>query len=212
MISLVRFNPLPSKPYLPSLSHPTPSRNSSLLSLKTPPFSLSWRSKSRKNPKTTISMSYGTVPAIERLISATSYLLPFFNGLHYGRYIFMRFPKLELVFEPLFPLISAYRSVPYASFVAFFALYLAVVRNPNFSRYVRFNAMQALFLDVLLVVPLLLERIFSPSSGLGFRLVILGHNFIFMLLVSCFAYCVGYCVIGRTPALPFVAKAAGAQI
>ncbi|KAL6136343.1 hypothetical protein ACLB2K_061639 [Fragaria x ananassa] len=120
--------------------------------------------------KTITCMSSGTpTPATDRLISAVSYTLPFFNSLQYGRYLFLQFPKLGLLFEPLLPLLGLYRSIPYSSFVAFFALYLGVVRNPSFSHYARFNAMQAVTLDVLLVLPLLVQRIFSPGqAGLGF--------------------------------------------
>ncbi|KAF8402349.1 hypothetical protein HHK36_013303 [Tetracentron sinense] len=113
-------------------------------------------------PSRTVRMSYQTVPATDRLISAVAYFLPFFNGLPYGRYLFTRYPDLGFLFEPIFPFLSFYKSIPYASFVAFFALYLGVVRNPSFSRYVRFNSMQAVVLDVLLVLPLLVQRIFNP--------------------------------------------------
>ncbi|KAF3786873.1 hypothetical protein EJ110_NYTH24243 [Nymphaea thermarum] len=86
------------------------------------------------------------------------------------RYAFVQYPVLERVFEALLPVVSAYRSVPFASFVAFFALYLLVVRNPNFSRFIRFNAMQAVVLDFLLdvlVLPLLVQRVFTPGRGGG---------------------------------------------
>ena len=43
---------------------------------------------------------------------------------------------------PILPAIAAFHSVLFASFIAFFALYLGVVNNQNFSRFVRFNAMQ----------------------------------------------------------------------
>ncbi|MBA0748470.1 hypothetical protein Gogos_005284, partial [Gossypium gossypioides] len=123
----------------------------------------------------------------DRLISVAAYSLPFFNSLQYGRYLFIQYPQLGILFDPILPFLSLYKSVPYASFVAFFALYLGVVRNPSFSHYVRFNSMQAVTLDVLLVVPLLLTRIFNPGRvGLG--------------------------ILGRTPYLPFVADAAGRQI
>ncbi|KAL7228139.1 hypothetical protein ACSBR2_006955 [Camellia fascicularis] len=119
-----------------------------------------------------ISMSYNPTPATDRLISAVAYFLPFFNGLHYGRFVFAQYPTLGAAFEPILPLLSLYRSVPYASFVAFFALYLGVVRNPSLSRYVRFNAMQAVVLDVLLVIPLLLQRIFNPGrAGIGYKIM-----------------------------------------
>lgn len=160
-------------------------------------------------------MSYNSspTPAPDRLISAVAYTLPFFNSLQYGRYLFMRFPNLGLVFEPIFPLLGLYRSIPYSSFVAFFALYLGVVRNPIFSHYVRFNSMQAVTLDVLLVVPLLIQRIFSPGqSGLGFRIMVWGHSALFLFSVMCFVYSLVSSILGRTPHLPFVADAAGRQL
>lgn len=153
-----------------------------------------------------------TAPAADRLASAAAYFLPFFNGVQFGRFLFSRYPSLALAFEPLFPLMYLYRSLPYGSFVAFFALYLGVVRNPAFSRYVRFNSMQALVLDVLLSVPLLLQRIFNPTSGLGLKMVVMGYDFIFVFIVTCFVYSVVSCVLGKTPHLPIVAAAAGRQL
>ncbi|GMP21779.1 hypothetical protein CsSME_00000067 [Camellia sinensis var. sinensis] len=160
-----------------------------------------------------ISMSYNPTPATDRLISAVAYFLPFFNGLHYGRFVFAQYPTLGAAFEPILPLLSLYRSVPYASFVAFFALYLGVVRNPSLSRYVRFNAMQAVVLDVLLVIPLLLQRIFNPGrAGIGYKIMVMSHNAIFVFIVFCFVYSLVYSILGRTPYLPFVADAAGRQL
>ncbi|OVA08802.1 hypothetical protein BVC80_8801g31 [Macleaya cordata] len=177
---LLRLSPHPTsqtlkKPYFPpplsTVRFPNPLKTT--ISISRPPCK-----------KTTICMSYQAVPATERLISAVAYCLPFFNGLQYGRYLFVKYPNLGLVFEPIFPLLNFYRSIPYASFVAFFALYLGVVRNPSFSRFVRFNSMQAVVLDVLLVLPLLVQRVFNP----------------------------GFSVLGRTPYLPFVADAADRQL
>ncbi|XP_058094209.1 protein TIC 20-II, chloroplastic [Magnolia sinica] len=158
------------------------------------------------------SMSYNPTPASDRLISTASYFLPFFNGIQYGRFLFSKYPSLALFFQPILPVMSLYRSIPYASFVAFFALYLGVVRNPSFSRYIRFNAMQAVVLDVLLAIPLLLQRIFSPERGLGFRFVVMGYDALFVFIVACFLYSVGFCILGKTPYLPFVASAADRQL
>ncbi|XP_074292372.1 protein TIC 20-II, chloroplastic [Silene latifolia] len=163
--------------------------------------------------KTLISASSTTTPAIDRLISAVGYFLPFINGLQYGRFLFAQYPPLSVLFQPFIPIFSLLKTVPYASFVAFFALYLGVVRNPNLSRYVRFNAMQALVLDVLLVLPLLLQRIFTPGrAGVGFKIMVMGHNALFVFLVFCFVYSFVSSLLGRTPYLPFVADAAGRQL
>uniref|UniRef100_A0A2N9IIU3 Protein TIC 20 n=1 Tax=Fagus sylvatica TaxID=28930 RepID=A0A2N9IIU3_FAGSY len=158
-------------------------------------------------------MSYNPTPAPDRLISAVAYTLPFFNSLQYGRFLFHQYPPLASLINPLLPLLSLYRSVPYASFVAFFALYLGVVRNPSFSHYVRFNSMQAVTLDVLLVLPVLLQRVLSPArAGFWFKVMVWFHNVLFAFAVLCFVYSVACCVLGRTPYLPFVADAAGRQI
>ncbi|KAA0038239.1 hypothetical protein IC582_003594 [Cucumis melo] len=171
-------------------------------------------SKSAKSAKSTpIRMSYNPTPATDRLISAVSYTLPFFNSLQYGRFLFAQYPALGFAFEPLLPILGLYRSIPHSSFVAFFALYLGVVRNPSFSHYVRFNSMQAVTLDVLLVVPLLIQRILSPGrGGIGFKIMVWSHNGLFVFSVLCFLYSMVSCLLGRTPHLPIVADAAGRQI
>ncbi|XP_015572291.2 protein TIC 20-II, chloroplastic [Ricinus communis] len=205
--SFLRLSPiLPPKslikPYLfSSLTPPLP------LSLKTP------LKTTHLSQKPTTCMSYNPTPATDRLISAVAYTLPFFNSLQYGRFLFTQYPSLGFLFDPLIPLLSLYRSIPYSSFVAFFALYLGVVRNPSFSHYVRFNSMQAVTLDVLLVIPLLLARIFNPGrSGLGFKLMVWGHNAVFLFSCFCFVYGLASSVLGKTPYLPFVGEAAGRQI
>ncbi|KAJ0981523.1 hypothetical protein J5N97_009778 [Dioscorea zingiberensis] len=90
--------------------------------------------------------------------------------------LFAGFPPLAAALEPILTLIAAYRSVPYAAFVVFFALYLGVV-NSQFSRYVRFNAMQAVVLDVFLALLSLIQRAFNvPTRGLGFRVLEIGYG------------------------------------
>ncbi|KAK9292659.1 hypothetical protein L1049_020636 [Liquidambar formosana] len=214
-IPLLRLPLLPTaktlnKPY-PTTSHVTARLPHPLKStFKIPPLP---KTPPPSNSTAITRMSHSPTPATDRLISAVAYFLPFFNGLQYGRHLFMQYPVLGSVFEPILPLLSLYRSVPYASFVAFFALYLGVVRNPSFSRYVRFNSMQAVVLDVLLVVPLLVQRIFNPGrAGVGYRLMVMGHNALFVFVVFCFLYSLGCCLLGRTPYLPLVADAAGRQL
>ncbi|KAK4433059.1 protein -II, chloroplastic [Sesamum alatum] len=162
---------------------------------------------------TTTKCSYTPTPATDRLISAAAYFLPLFNGLQYGRFLFTKYPVLAAPFEPLLPLLSLYHSVPYASFVTFFGFYLGIVRNPSLSRYARLNALQALVLDVLLVVPVLLQRIISPGrSGIALKLTAWAYSGLFVFVVGCFVYGLVASVLGKTPYLPFVAEAAARQL
>eukprot|EP00250_Pteridium_aquilinum_P001266 c11475_g1_i1 orf=665-1336(-) len=149
---------------------------------------------------------------IERAVGAMGYVLPLLDGMQYGRYVFAQYPVCEVLVRPLFPLLRIYASIPFSNFVLFFTLYLAVVRNPSFGRFVRFNAMQACVLDVLIVLPLIVQRILNPRSGLGLDLLIVFYNTIFIGLLAAVVFAVVSCFLGRTPRLPLVADAADNQL
>jgi hypothetical protein len=51
------------------------------------------------------------------------------------------------------PYSSAYFRIPFAGMISFFAIYLGLAENKNMSRFVRFNAMQAIILDICMVLP-----------------------------------------------------------
>ena len=154
----------------------------------------------------------GTPEAAQRVIASLGYLLPLCDGAKYGRYLFQQFPITFNLVKPVLPLIQTYQTVPYAAAVVFFALYLGVIQNQKFSRYVRYNCMQAVILDILMIIPSLLERLLAPSGGIGLDIVILFYNTTFIFVFASFIYGVGSCLLGRTPRLPLVAEAADAQI
>lgn len=185
----------------------------STLTLKPKPNSLSFSPSKLKLRNAVVKANLSSPAPPERLISIAAYALPFFNSLQYGHSILTQYPKFALLLDPIIPLLSFYRSFPYASFVAFFALYLGIAQNPSFPRFVRFNTMQALVLDVLFVLPLLFQRIFSPGRyGLAFKVMVWSHNVLFVFSILCFVYSALSCLLGRTPYLPFVADAAARRI
>ncbi|MQM07097.1 hypothetical protein Taro_039932 [Colocasia esculenta] len=149
----------------------------------------------------------------DRLISAACYLYPFLDGVQYGKYVVAQFPAFQLVLQPFVPAIRLFRGFPLNGVLIFFALYFFVVRNPGaFSRYVRFNTMQAIVLDVLLIFPDLLERNFSPHDGVGLDLVMSLDSTVFLFLLVCLIYGSTSCLLGQVPRLPIVAEAAERQV
>ncbi|KAJ6808246.1 uncharacterized protein M6B38_167805 [Iris pallida] len=149
----------------------------------------------------------------DRIISAACYLYPFLDGVQYGRYVLAQLPALQAPLAPLLPLVRLFKSFPFSSFLLFLALYFAVVRNPSgFSRYVRFNAMQAIVLDVLLIFPGLIERSFSPPGGVGLDLVMSMDSTVFLFLWVSLVYGSVTCLLGDVPRLPIVADAADRQV
>jgi hypothetical protein len=68
----------------------------------------------------------------------------------------------QVFLNPIQPLIQLYFSVPFASLIAFMAIYLGIAKNSRFSEFIKFNAFQAILLDICLVFPALLESVFRP--------------------------------------------------
>jgi len=91
--------------------------------------------------------------ASDRALAAVPYLLPLLDAFPFGIAVFIQFPFLARLFGPLAPLQLLWLSVPFAPFVAFLAVYAGIVNNRSLPRFVRFSAMQAVMLDILLIIP-----------------------------------------------------------
>ncbi|MBD2312996.1 hypothetical protein H6G20_15090 [Desertifilum sp. FACHB-1129] len=154
----------------------------------------------------------GSTTVLDRIFACLPYLLPLIDALMFGRFLLMQFPVLQLLFVPLLPLIQLYTSVPFISLIVFFALFLAVVRNPNINHFIRFNAMQAILLDIVLILcNLVFQYILGPALQVGILLETLS-NTIFLAIVVAFVYAVVQSLMGRYAEIPTISDAAYAQV
>ena len=150
-----------------------------------------------------------TVP--DRIFASLPYLLPLIDGLAFGsRYLFPQFPVLRLFFVPLAPLLQIY-SLPFASLIIFFALYLGVVRNENISHFIRFNAMQAILLDIVLMLCGLVLGIFDKGPQVAFIAETL-YNMVFLGALAAFVYAVVQSLLGRYAEIPPLSDAVYMQV
>ena len=106
----------------------------------------------------------GIVPVPDRVVALLPYLVPLLDGLRYSRFFFAQFPQAIFLLQPLQPLASVYFRIPFAGMISFFAIYMGIAENRNLSRFVRFNGMQAIILDVCLVLPGMVEYVLSPRE------------------------------------------------
>lgn len=89
------------------------------------------------------------VPPVERILGIAPYLLPLLDALAFGRYVFAAAPAVTTpILRILGPIYAIYRGIPFVAFGVFLALYVLVVRNVNVSRFIRFNTLQALMIDI----------------------------------------------------------------
>lgn len=148
----------------------------------------------------------------DRLCGAVAYLLPLATSLGFAQFVFRDFPFLSLLFLPTLPLQFLYNSIPFGEFIIFLALIFGVVRNLSISRFIRFNVMQAILLDIVLfLVSLVVQMVLNPVLiGVAREIV---YSTIFLGILGSVIYGVSQCLIGTYPdKIPGVSEAANAQV
>ena len=91
-------------------------------------------------------------PIWQRLLAAAAYMLPWSDGIPFGQWLFGLFPILAWLQLPALPLVMVQQLVPFGSLVLFLVLFLAVVRNSRVPYFIRYSVLQAILVDILLVL------------------------------------------------------------
>ncbi len=146
----------------------------------------------------------------DKLFSSLVYLLPIFYSLQFGGYLFDQFPFLQIILIPLLPLFVIY-SIPFASLIVFIILYAAVVRNYKISRFIRFNTMQAILIDILLFLISIVSRFIFQGIRLPWLTETIYNTVFLGTLAACF-YAVFNCIQGKYADIPAVSQAAHSQV
>jgi len=115
-------------------------------------------------------------PIWQRLLAALAYLLPWSDALPFGQSLFGLFPVLQWLSLPAFPVLLLQQAVPFGGFVLFLVLFLAVVRNTKVPYLIRFNVLQAILVDILLILVSLAFSVLLAPLGLGFALRTLSNT------------------------------------
>ena len=95
------------------------------------------------------------------------------------------------------------KSLPFGSFLLFIIFFLGLARNPKVPYFVRYNACQALLIDIALIIISYLLRIF-PIVELG--------SIIFVFTLCIFIYSISQCIYGVEPEIPLISKSVRMQI
>ena len=155
----------------------------------------------------------GSTDTKDRIFGALVYLLPLYSAFAFGIFIFQQIPflgaALAIVLTPLAFLYSSLGS--FGSLIIFFVLFLAVVRNPRISHFIRFNTMQAILIDIL--VSLLGLVLGFVARGLGANLVVETlFNVVFLGAFAACVYSIIQSVIGKYADIPTISEAAYSQV
>ena len=148
----------------------------------------------------------------QRLSSVFLYTLPLNASIPFGDYLFEKYYFLKvLIFYLTLPINLIEGTLRYgglggfSGLLIFFVLFAGVVRNPKVPYFVRFNACQALLLNISLIIITYLLGIFSlPIPEL--------ISIIFIASFSIFIFSVFQCIYGIEPEIPLISKSVRMQI
>ncbi len=162
----------------------------------------------------------GTTTAQDRFFACLPYILPLIEAsllgmsfaMRSGIGLFAQFPALGLILVPFMPLIRIYTSFPFAGLIVFILLLSLVVRNTNISHFIRFNTMQAILLDILLILgQIILSMVLVPTLGTGlFVDTIL--NVVLLGILGAVVYSVVQTIRGEYAEIPTLSEAVHMQV
>lgn len=145
----------------------------------------------------------GSKDTKDKIFGALVYLIPLYAAMPFGSYLLQQFPVLQVILIPLTPVGIIYSFLPFGlgGLIVFFALYLAVVRNEKVSHFIRYNAMQAILVNIALSLISLVFFQTGIFSALPSVLLTLG-NVIFIAVLAICIYSIVQCVRGLYAEIP----------
>lgn len=146
----------------------------------------------------------GSITPSDRLFACLPYLLPLFDGLDFSQFFFMKVLGILPIQNPL---------PGFMGLIIFFALFLLVVRNESISHFIRFNTMQAILLDIVIVLcSIIIRFVLLPVLGSGGLLLETIFNVIFLGTVAAVVYSVIQSALGRYAEIPTLSDAVHMQV
>ena len=152
-----------------------------------------------------------TIPSWQRLLALLTYLLPWSDGLPFGRSLTSLFPVLQWLSLPALPLVLVEQALPFGGFILFLVLFLGVVRNPRVPYFIRFNALQAILLDIILIVLSLAFNLLLAPLGGNFAVRTLA-NTIFLGMLVLVLFGIIQCMRGKEADIPSLSEAVRMQL
>ena len=131
------------------------------------------------------------------------YTLPLNASIPFGYHLFYKYSFLNVLSFLTYPIETIERSNTFGGLLLFIVIFAGLVRNPKVPYFVRYNACQALLLDIALIIISYLMRIV--------QLFELG-SIIFIFTLCIFIYSISKCIYGVEPEIPFISKSVRMQI
>ncbi|MFN5118089.1 MAG: Tic20 family protein [Cyanobacteriota bacterium] len=150
-------------------------------------------------------------PLWQRLLAALAYLLPWSDALPFGDPLMAIAPVLGWLVKPALPLLVLQQTIPLGGLILFLVLFAAVVRNNQVPYLIRFNVLQAILLDIVLVLlALAFQTLLRPLAG-SFAVRTL-ENTVFLGSLLLVVFAIVQSLRGKEADIPTVSEAVRMQL
>lgn len=157
----------------------------------------------------------GNTEIQNRFFAALPYVLPLIYVFPFGMSLLRQIPILRLIYVPLQPVLQIYygNSIPFIGLIIFFILIFGVVRNEKIPHFIRFNTMQAILIDILLILIQFAGRILGSglSSGGGLLAETLSNTVFLGVLAIC-TFSIVQSARGIYAEIPAISEAVNGQV
>ena len=151
------------------------------------------------------------IPNWQKLIGISVYILPWSDSIPFGSNLFVQFPILQFLTIPAIPLIIFESLIPFGGLIIFFGLFLGVIRNSNIPYFIRFNTLQAILIDICLILLNYAFQILIRPLGNDLMLRTLSSTCLIGML-SIMIFTIIECLQGKEPDLPGISDAVRIQL
>ena len=156
------------------------------------------------------------IPVWQRCLGFLIYLFPWSDAIPFGLGfdgVFNQIPLLRLLTLPALPF-AALELIPLGlgGLLLFFVLLFAVVRNANVPYFIRFNTLQALLIDIVLIaLNFAIGAVLTPILP-GSLLISTLNSAVVLAVLAIWIFATVECIRGREPDLPGISPAVRMQL
>lgn len=146
-----------------------------------------------------------------RVFAALCYLVPWIDSISFGREIYRRFRNLLILYLVPGPLAKVYFSSQFAPLIIFFVMFLSIVKNKKLHHFVRFNCMQAIMLDIVVML-MHIVKAYLPAE---IKWSVISHFVDMFMWTTCMGtvvYAVFWTLRGYYADIPFVSESVYHQV
>ncbi len=148
---------------------------------------------------------------LDKIFSALFYMLPWSEAIHFGTNLLSQYTFAKILIIPTIPLILIKQYLPFGELILFLLLFIGVVRNEKIKYFLRFNCLQAILLNIAILLVNYLYQIMLNIFGSNLMTQSLSGT-VFISVLTLIIFCIYECFQGNEAEIPGISNATRMQL